>query len=159
MKTCLIPILLVMSLATTWAVETAAPATSRVAKVALSEIHDDILDLILAKPENAALKKAKETEEINEVKRNTAIQVAHESGKEGKELQAVMQEFPQSDYQSQQKLDRMVRTEVLRLVAKKYGSRFTVVLDADTTDSVIFLNGEIVDLTQTLKQAIQLNDF
>ena len=157
MKTCLIPILLVMSLVSTWAAET--PVTSRVAKVALNEIHDDILDLILAKPENAALKKAKETAEANDQKRNAAMQAVSADGKEGKDLQAVIKDFPQNDYQSQQKLDRMVRTEVLRIIAKKYGSRFTVVLDGDNNDSVIYLDGEIVDLTQTLKQAIQLNDF
>ena len=157
MKNFLIPLLLLTSVA--WAAETSAPATSRVAKVDLSEIHDDILDLILAKPENAAFKKAKETEEANDLKRHAAIQAASAAGKEGKELQAVVREFPQNDYQSQQKLERMVRTEILRIIAKKYGSRFTVVLDGDNTDSVIYLEGEITDLTQTLKQAIQLNDF
>ena len=124
MKTCLIPILLVMSLVSTWAAETPAPVT-----------------------------------EANDQKRNAAMQAVSADGKEGKDLQAVIKDFPQNDYQSQQKLDRMVRTEVLRIIAKKYGSRFTVVLDGDNNDSVIYLDGEIVDLTQTLKQAIQLNDF
>ena len=157
MKTYLIPFLLMMSLA--YAAEVPAPAASRVAKVALNEIHDDVLDLILAKPENAALKKAKETAEANDQKRNAAMQAAAADGKEGKDLLAAMKDFPQNDYQAQQKLDRMVRTEVLRIIAKKYGSRFSVVLDGDNNDSVIYLDGEIVDLTQTLKQAIQLNDF
>jgi len=124
----------------------------------MSEIHDDILDLILAKPENAKFKKDKETQEANDQKRNAAIQAASAAGKEGKELQAVVSEFPQNDYQSQQKLERMVHAEVLRIIAKKYGNRFTVVLDGDNS-SVIYLEGEIVDLTQTLKQSILLNDF
>lgn len=162
MKNFLIPLLLLTLLLLTsvaWAAETATPAPSRVGKVQLSELHDDILDLILAKPENATLKKDKETQEANDLKRNAAIQAASKAGKEGKELQAVMSEFPQNDYQGQQKLERLVRTEVLRIIAKKYGNRFTVVLDGDNNDSVIYLEGEIVDLTQTLKQAIQLNDF
>lgn len=157
MNNLLIPLMMLTSM--TWAAETAAPAPSRVAKVEMNELHDDILDLILAKPENATLKKDKETHEANDQKRNVAMQTASAAGKEGKELQAVMSEFPQNDYQSQQKLDRMVRTEILRIITKKYGNRFTVVLDGDNADSVIYLDGEIVDLTQTLKQAIQLNDF
>ena len=163
MKNLLIPLFLATPLmllsSMTWAAETAAPAPSRVAKVEMNELHDDILDLILAKPENATLKKDKETQEGNDQKRNAALQAASAAGKEGKELQAVMSELPQNDYQSQQKLERMVRIEILRIIAKKYGSRFTVVIDGDNTDSVIYLEGEIIDLTQTLKQAIRLNDF
>jgi len=156
MKILLLPLLLLTSVA--WAAETSVPAPTHVAKVQMSEIHDDILDLILAKPENAKFKKDKETQEANDQKRNAAIQAASAAGKEGKELQAVVSEFPQNDYQSQQKLERMVHAEVLRIIAKKYGNRFTVVLDGDNS-SVIYLEGEIVDLTQTLKQSILLNDF
>lgn len=146
----------------TWAVETtpvtaaAAPAAARVAKIHLNEIHDDLLDLVLAKPENAALKKSKELKDANDLKRNQTMQAGDQDGKTVEEL---LKAIPNEDYQTQQKLERLMRTEILRIVTKKYGTRFTIVLDGDNNESIIFLEGEIVDLTQALKQAIQLNDF
>ncbi len=134
----------------------AAPAPARVAMIHLNEIHDDLLDLVIAKPENDALKKIKELNDANDLKRN---QISQAGDKDGKTVEEQLKAIPDNNYQMQQKLERLVRAEILRMVTKKYGNRFTIVLDGDNSGSLVFVDGEIIDLTQTLKQAIQLNEF
>ena len=72
---------------------------------------------------------------------------------EGEEGLAVSPEM------AHQRLERLKKAELLKFVVKKYGKRFVAVLDSNYGDSVIFMDGEIVDLTQSIHQALQLNEF
>ena len=129
---------------------------ARIAKVDMNELESDLRDVVLAKPENAALKKDIEAGEALDDKRNKAMQAASQAGKD---VQAVLKDLPTSDGKAQQKLERLVKAELLKFVVKKYGKRFVVVLDSNYGDSVIYLDGELVDITQSIRQAMQLNEF
>jgi hypothetical protein len=148
-------LLLPMSAPRAWAAEP-APAPVRVAKIQLNELHDDLFELVLNKPENAALKKSKELNDANDLKRNA---ISQGGDKDGKTVEELLHTVPDNDYQAMEKLERLVRAEVLRIVTKKYGNRFSVILDGDNNQSLIYLDGEMIDLTQTLKQSLQLNEF
>jgi hypothetical protein len=133
------------------------PGEIRVAKVDIEGLHDELREVILAKPENAALKKADEEFTALDEKRNKAAQQASRAGKDPQEA---LKDLAEPDGQVRQKVDRLIKTEILRFVVKKYGNRFTVVLDSSqATDAIIYLDGEIVDVTQAIRQSLQLNTF
>lgn len=138
-----------------WSVEAAA-SDIRIAKVDLSELDDDLRDVVLAKAENAALKKEVEAADATDGLRNKAMQAASQSGKD---IQEALKDVPGSDGKAHQRLERLKKAELLKFVVKKYGKRFVAVLDSNYGDSVIFMDGEIVDLTQSIHQALQLNEF
>lgn len=138
-----------------WSVEL-TPSDIRIAKINLSELNDDLRDVILAKVENAALKKEVEAAEAADEVRSQAMQAASQAGKN---IQEVLKDLPGSDGKAGQRLDRLMKAEVLKFIVKKYGKRYVAVLDADYGDTVLYLDGEIVDLTQTIRQALQLNEF
>jgi hypothetical protein len=138
--------------------EVAPVPQSRIAKIELGELEDDLRDVIFAKPEYAALKAQVETMEKAEAERNRLIQEAHAAGKD---INEALKAAPEVDERVRQKLTRVTQGELLRFLVKRYGNRFLAIIDSNqmSTDSIIFLDGEVVDLTQTVKQALQLNDF
>ena len=154
MRHLLLAVFLVSSFAA--AAET-APTETRVAKVDIFGLHDELREVLLAKPEHAALKKAADENSALEEKRNKAMQQASRAGKD---IQDVLKDLAEPDEQVQQRLDRLIKAEILRFVVKKYGNRFTVVLDSNqANEAILYLDGEIVDVTQAIRQSLQLNTF
>ena len=127
------------------------PTVTRVAKVDVAGLHDELREVILAKPEYAALKNAGDAYNALEEKRNTATQQAECAGKD---VEEALKDLAELDEQVPLKIDRLIKAEILRFVVKNYGNRFTVVLDSDqaTPDAFIYLDGEIVDITQAIRQ-------
>ena len=140
-----------------WSAEP-VPAVSdvRIAKVDMSELEDDLRDVVLAKAENATLKKDVEAAVALDDLRSKAMQEASKAGKDmGEALQAV----PGSDGKAQQRLERLKKAELLKFIVKKFGKRYVAVLDTNSSDSIIYIDGEVVDITQSVRQALQLNEY
>ncbi len=138
-----------------------APAASapviRIAKIDLSAVQDDLLDVLFAKPEHAELKKSLDALDKADAERDRLTKEAAAAGKDPDEA---VKNLPVLDDKPRQRLERLIHAELLRFLVKRYGSRFAVVLDtASNPDAIIYLDGEVVDVTQTVKQALQLNDF
>ena len=140
------------------AADTAATApVIRVAKIDLATVQDDLLDTLFAKPENAELKKSLDALDKAEAERD---RLSREASAAGKDPDEAVKNLPALDDKPRQRLERLIHAELLRFLVKRYGNRFAVILDATSgPDAVIYLDGEIVDVTQTVKQALQLNDF
>ena len=136
-----------------------APETQpRVAKLDFSELQEELSDRLLAKPENGTLKQELEAQEKAEAVRNKAMQQAHA---EGKDLALALKDLPDVDHKPRQRLERLIKSEILRFLVKRYKNRFAVILDASQfgEESIVYLDGEVVDITQAVKQALQLNEF
>lgn len=149
--TCLI---LLSLLAHAWGADPAGEA--RIAQVNIGELEADLRDVVLAKPENAALKKDLAAAEILDEQRNKSIQ---EAAAAGKDLTVAMKAVPGSDGKATERLERLMRAEVLRFVVKKYGKRYVAVFNSNYLDSALYIDGDIIDLTQSIRQALQLNEF
>ncbi len=140
-----------------WSAEPAPTASDvRIAKIDMSELDDDLRDVVLAKAENAALKKEVEAATTLDDARSKAMQ---EASKAGKDMGEVLQTTPGSDGKAHQRLERLKKAELLKFIVKKFGKRYVAVLDTNYSDSIIYLDGEVVDITQSVRQALQLNEF
>lgn len=153
----LLLLLLTLSCGALYAAAAPAPQ-ARIAKIELSELEDDLHDVIFAKPEHATLKTQFEAMEKAEAERSRLMQEAHTAGKD---INEALKSAPEVDNRVGQKLDRVTRGELLRFLVKRYGNRYLAIIDGSqmNNDAIVYLDGEIVDLTQTVKQALQLNDF
>ncbi len=150
----IICLMLLSLIAHAWCADPAGEA--RIAQVNISELEAELRDVVLAKPENVALKKDLAAAEILDDQRNKSIQ---EAAAAGKDLTVAMKAVPGSDGKAAERLERLMRAEVLRFVVKKYGKRYVAVFNSNYLDSALFIDGDIIDLTQSIRQALQLNEF